>query len=248
MLKTLRRLKRSLGAAWRTWAAEGGQDRALSARAELLQQLTADCRDLEDLVDVALSVEWFRPLQKRTEILGLLRLVQELRPRRLLEIGSANGGTLFLLTRVAGPDARLLSLDLAPTRARRAVFPTFARPDQQLTCLQGDSHEPATLRQVEDWLGGGQLDFLFIDGDHSYEGVARDYSMYGPLVRAGGIVAFHDIVPDFRTRHGLASSSYAGGVPRFWGELRAQGVESGEFIQHPKQDGYGIGYVRVGSG
>jgi predicted O-methyltransferase YrrM len=248
MLKTFRRLKRSMGAAWRTWAAEKDQNRNLPAQAELLRQLTADCTDLEDLIDVALSVEWFRPLQKRAEILGLLRLVQELRPRALMEIGSANGGTLFLLTRVAEPDARLLSLDLAPTPARLAVFPTFARAGQQLTCLQGDSHTPVALGQVKEWLGGGRLDFLFIDGDHSYEGVSRDYAMYGPLVRPGGLIAFHDIVPDFHTRHGLPSSSCAGGVPRFWAELREQVADAGEFVQHPKQDGYGIGHVRAAGG
>jgi len=38
-------------------------------------------------------------------------------------------------------------------------------------------------------------DFLFIDGDHTYEGVEGDFEMYSPLVRRGGIIAFHDIVP-----------------------------------------------------
>jgi len=43
-------------------------------------------------------------------------------------------------------------------------------------------------------LNGEPLDFLFIDGDHTYEGVKRDFEMYSPLVRNGGIIAFHDIV------------------------------------------------------
>jgi hypothetical protein len=33
---------------------------------------------------------------------------------------------------------------------------------------------------------------LFIDGDHRYEGVRRDFEMYSPLVGAGGLIAFHD--------------------------------------------------------
>ena len=37
-----------------------------------------------------------------------------------------------------------------------------------------------------------QLDFVFIDGDHSYEGVMRDLENYYPLVRSGGIVSGHD--------------------------------------------------------
>ncbi|MEO0196406.1 MAG: class I SAM-dependent methyltransferase [candidate division WOR-3 bacterium] len=45
-------------------------------------------------------------------------------------------------------------------------------------------------------LGNSKLDFLFIEGNHSYEGVKMDFEMYFPLVRKGGIIAFHDIVKD----------------------------------------------------
>ncbi|HVQ40327.1 MAG TPA: class I SAM-dependent methyltransferase, partial [Pyrinomonadaceae bacterium] len=36
------------------------------------------------------------------------------------------------------------------------------------------------------------VDFLFIDGDHSYEGCLRDWREWSPFVNLGGIVAFHD--------------------------------------------------------
>jgi predicted O-methyltransferase YrrM len=36
------------------------------------------------------------------------------------------------------------------------------------------------------------IDFLFIDGDHHYEAVRREYQLYAPLVREGGIIGFHD--------------------------------------------------------
>ncbi|MCS6956178.1 MAG: class I SAM-dependent methyltransferase, partial [Candidatus Calescibacterium sp.] len=32
-------------------------------------------------------------------------------------------------------------------------------------------------------------------GDHSYEGIKQDFEWYAPLVRSGGIIAFHDIKP-----------------------------------------------------
>jgi len=37
------------------------------------------------------------------------------------------------------------------------------------------------------------LDFVFIDADHSYEGVAEDLQLWAPKVRPGGIVSGHDI-------------------------------------------------------
>jgi predicted O-methyltransferase YrrM len=53
------------------------------------------------------------------------------------------------------------------------------------TFLQGDS------RELE---FPGPLDVLFIDGDHSYEGVVADYDRHVPRVRSGGVVFLHDAV------------------------------------------------------
>lgn len=37
-----------------------------------------------------------------------------------------------------------------------------------------------------------RIDLLFIDGDHSYEGVRADWEAYAGLLRPGSVVAFHD--------------------------------------------------------
>jgi hypothetical protein len=39
---------------------------------------------------------------------------------------------------------------------------------------------------------GKQVDLVFIDGDHSWEGVSGDWNAWSPLVRMGGHVALHD--------------------------------------------------------
>ena len=36
------------------------------------------------------------------------------------------------------------------------------------------------------------LDFLFIDGDHAYDAVLKDFLMWTPLLRTGGVLAMHD--------------------------------------------------------
>lgn len=37
-----------------------------------------------------------------------------------------------------------------------------------------------------------KIDFLFIDGDHNYDGVKADWDLYSPLLASGAMVAFHD--------------------------------------------------------
>jgi cephalosporin hydroxylase len=43
------------------------------------------------------------------------------------------------------------------------------------------------------------VDFLWIDGDHTYEGCKADYENYSPLVVPGGLIGIHDYnMPDVR--------------------------------------------------
>jgi hypothetical protein len=37
-----------------------------------------------------------------------------------------------------------------------------------------------------------KIDFLFIDGDHSYEGVKKDFELYSTILSEKGIIMLHD--------------------------------------------------------
>jgi len=145
-----------------------------------------------------------RPMQIKEEFIELLKIFQELNPKYILEIGTANGGTLFCYSKLADPDATIISIDLPEgpfgggyPEWKIPVYQAFAKENQKLYLLRKDSHKQETLEEVKKFLHGKQLDFLFIDGDHSYEGVKKDFEMYSPLVRKGGIIAFHDIVKNY---------------------------------------------------
>ena len=53
----------------------------------------------------------------------------------------------------------------------------------------------------------GELDFVFIDGDHSFAGVMRDLVAWWPKVRPGGLISGHDIdndaFPGFAVRQAI---------------------------------------------
>jgi predicted O-methyltransferase YrrM len=182
-------------------------------------------------------------MQRKPEIAELLRCVAALRPRVVVEIGTASGGTLFLLTRAAAPDALLVSLDLPGGRFgggyqawRKPLYRSFATADQHIRLLRGNSHDPAMAAKLHRILAGRPVDFLFIDGDHSYAGVKADFQAYAPLVRPGGLVGFHDIVPDPK-QPGME-------VSRFWKEIAAR-YPAAELIDSPQQEGYGIGLLTM---
>jgi predicted O-methyltransferase YrrM len=159
------------------------------------------------------------PRQNPVEIEELYRILCRRKPATILEIGTARGGTLYLWTQAASPDATLVSVDLpgggfggAYPPCRIPFYESFAGPGQKLHLLREDSHSPTTVHLVREILQDQSVDFLFIDGDHSYDGVQRDFTAYGPMVRPGGLIAFHDILP----REDIPAIQ----VHQFWQEVK----------------------------
>jgi len=175
-------------------------------------------------------------IQIRYEIMSLANAVAELKPKNILEIGTARGGTLFIWANLAS--AKVISCDLEDPKERRAIYEAFPNPvsSTKVTHLNGDSHETAFLKKVEKELAGEKVDFLFIDGDHTEVGVEQDYNDYHHLVRSGGIIAFHDIVE----KQAISCNQ----VYYFWKRLKEKAVTE-EFVNDVNQTGYGIGIVRV---
>ncbi len=202
-------------------------------------------KDLPYAIERVINSKPFRSSQLRPEILSLLESISAVEPRTVCELGCYQGGTLFLFAKVARPDATIFSMDLRFPPERLKAYARFASANQSIQFLAGDSHTQATYEKLEQKLGGRMLDVLFIDGDHSYDGVSKDFEMYSKLVRPGGLIAFHDIVSDFKTRHGVKTKTNTGGVPKFWQELKGNYPGAREFIEDPEQDGFGIGVITV---
>jgi len=156
---------------------------------------------------------------------------------RVLEIGTDYGGTSVLWCELAsdlvisvdltaGPyGTQELSKDYGETRNDKlfAAYPHFRG-------LIANSHRIETAFMVTELLKGELLDLLFIDGDHSLAGVSRDYELYTPLVRPGGVVLFHDI------NESPLIKSLNVGVYTFWRALKG---DKREFTIHGEWGGLG---------
>lgn len=181
------------------------------------------------------------PFQIRDEFVPFLQLLASRPPTALLEIGTATGGSFFLMCQAAAPDAHLATLDLHSPSAD--LIRSFARGGQTVTPLEGDSRDPATRARIDGLFPDG-VDVLFINGDHTLDGVTADFDAYETLLRPGGLVVFHDIVEDNGQRGGVPTGGWSGGVPEFWrGFEERMGAtwEIREFVASWAQDGFGIG-------
>jgi len=184
-----------------------------------------------------------KPLQIKDEIIRLVQIVKDKNPSTILEIGTACGGTLLLFCRAASNRAKIISIDLPYGMFgwgypiwRTPLYKSFARFEQDIALIRKDSHENSTLTEAKSALGGRPVDFLFIDGDHTYEGVKKDFEMYSPLVRKNGIIAMHDIAEH--------PKEMKCNVSKFWEEVK-QRYRNIEIIAEKGQIGFGIGVLYV---
>jgi predicted O-methyltransferase YrrM len=134
--------------------------------------------------------------------------------RSVVEIGIAEGGSAWHLRRAIDPGGRITLIDTYPTVlglnmsrviARRLVG-SVGRGDVEWLRMRSD-------QAVGDWTR--PIDYLFIDGDHSYEAVRRDFEDWSGHVVPEGLVAFHDAL----TQADWMDESF--GSAQFVGELIA---------------------------
>lgn len=121
---------------------------------------------------------------EKEDLAILLRILAEINPKYILEIGTWKGFSAQVWHKAFSPIDQLITIE-------RDQFEYEYQPNN-LHYIRGDSHQSEVIDEVKKWCDYDKIDFLFIDGDHSYEGVKKDWEMYGPLVQKGGIVAFHD--------------------------------------------------------
>ena len=198
---------------------------------------------MDDYLKLTFGVSGFfiRSSQIKEEIATLLKIMEKRKPRRLLEIGTAGGGTLFLFAKIASDDATIISIDLPGGKfgggypqACAPLYESFATNRQNIHLIRQNSHLAEALDEVKRILGNEKLDFIFVDGDHTYEGLRNDFCIYSQLVKENGIMAFHDIVP--------GNVEVVGGAPRFWSEIK-QKYAHRDLVKDWGEGGYGIGVI-----
>jgi cephalosporin hydroxylase len=131
-------------------------------------------------------------LQNQQEFDALLNIYKQLKPKKVLEIGVKFGGTLRRWIDYAPEDATIVAVDDCRQVDYSLTNQSYAEiKKKNLIFIKGDSHSDNVINLVNHH---GPYDFVFIDGDHTYDGVNKDWENYG----GASVVAFHDIVPHMK--------------------------------------------------
>jgi len=172
-------------------------------------------------------------MQIPLEIENLQLEVANHNPKIIMEIGTARGGTLARWFELPSSEI-IFSIDY-PTGPHgghgfeERVYVISDALEQanlhnkQFFAINGNSQDNYLIGRVRELLNGRKVDFLFIDGDHSYEGSKNDFNVYKEFLHENSIVAFHDVI---------ASEYHAEWncfVSTLWTDL-SQKYESKEFI------------------
>jgi len=169
----------------------------------------------------------------------LLRIYDYLAPMSVVEIGSQLGGTLWHWLEGAQTGATIVNIDIlqnqdeATAKALPTRWQSWVPKGVTLHTLIGRSDDPKIIAKARKLVP--EIDFLFIDAVHTYEGAKHDFEVYGPLVRKGGVIALHDLItPD--------SSPWIDVLP-LWREIQAAGYVTKEIRAESFFGGIGIVYV-----
>ena len=157
----------------------------------------------------------------------LYGLARSLKPKVCVEIGSARGKSActvgMALRRNGG--GKLYAIDPhSPTNWNDTdSVDTFAIINQNLqkAGVTGfvEIVRKTSTEAARDW--DKKIDLIFIDGDHSFEGVKADWELFLPHLGEFGVAVFHDTIWDLKPDTQTTRADM--GVPRFVDELRAAG-------------------------
>lgn len=169
-------------------------DRYLTQRYWRVREMSAECE---------VAARFLEPSRIRTHLtalekLTLYSLARQERPRVVVEIGSYVGASaVFLASGLvdgATVTSRIFCIDTwkndSMTEGKLDTWTQF----QTNTAHFGDIINPLRgwSTEVVEKIAE-PVDLLFIDGDHSYEGVKSDVNAWFPKLGPASIVVFHDI-------------------------------------------------------
>lgn len=171
-----------------------------------------------------------RTAQKEHELYWLIDKLLENEVRSLLSIGLLDAGTEWHIARIyreRGRDISITGVDINDSsKLQKNIIEIGSLWNQSFRFLKQSSHDDCSSLSA--------FDAVWIDGDHSYEGVKQDFTL--ARKKATKLIALHDISD---TEYHRKKKCF---VSRLWEEIKQSGLQTEEIIG-PDWAGIGIVYL-----
>ena len=159
--------------------------------------------------------------QREDEVIWFYRHVEKIKPGVIVEIGIKEGGNLKVLSSHLDETGIVVGIDV-----RQEIPWKMDDAKCKVVHIKRNSHDHQAIEDLQGIIGDRPIDVLFIDGDHTKEGMLQDFKDYESLVRSGGIIAVHDIF-------------YLPSVSEAWQEVPGNNRHESE----RNQSSIGIGFI-----
>jgi hypothetical protein len=141
------------------------------------------------------------------ELFAMMCLIQELKPKTLLEIGTFNGLTTLHMALNTDPSARIYTLDLLTLEesALSELDPHDIQYIENQEKLHKHYENSPEKEKIQEFHGNSlnfpfntfnHAEFIFIDGSHSYSMVKNDTEKSLEILQEEGCILWHDYTPD----------------------------------------------------
>lgn len=176
--------------------------------------------------------------QSKFELESFIQFLREKKIKRYLEIGAREGDTFHEIVTHVETIEYALAVDLPgglwgkeTTKNKLSVaIKDLQQKGYNAEYLFGNSQDEKIVSNITSM---GEFDAILIDGDHTLDGVTKDWNNYCGISK---IVAFHDIVghDQFeKVKQNLVE------VPILWNELKEK-YDHLEFIDKDSKMGIGV--------
>jgi len=122
------------------------------------------------------------------ELIYLCSFIRELKPKRILEIGTKHGRTSINLAKFSPSEAKVFSVDIEVLdKPEICDLPEY----QKIKFFQGD-----TTKFDFKSKGLDNFDFILVDANHHEKFVINDTKIAYSLIKNGGVIIWHDYNKD----------------------------------------------------
>jgi SAM-dependent methyltransferase len=159
----------------------------------IFQTLPVDLLD-RDPLQISMKGADFLLGKERSLVDRYVELLEELRPRHILELGIMHGGGTAFLFELAHP-RRLVTIDRRPPRGRKLRDYIACNGLDQAVRIYDDVDQANRRRLdeiVEEEFGDEPLDLVVDDCSHMYEATRASFNELFPRLRPGGLYTIED--------------------------------------------------------